>query len=167
MSLSAVLLLAASSLLEVELRRVEQTVASPGSLSTATARITPLGPVLRVQSGATAHWQLDLGPQVPQWISLTRGPARLQMPLSGASWSLEATPTRRGPQLLELRLQWQQPLQDGGSQGWRSTVSLKPGHWTTLARERSGEAVAAPGEISTRPLAQVNELQVRVNEVLE
>lgn len=161
----ASLVLAAAPLFEIELRRVEQTVLAPGSLSTAQARITPLGPLLRVQAGAPAEWTWDA--QTAQRLTLQSGPrgARLTQTLPGARWQLAASVQALGPERLRVQLRWQQPS-DGGAQQWQTTLPVRPGHWTVVAREQPGTA-PAPGSLSTQPIAQVHELQLRVTEVPE
>ena len=178
MSWVAILLAAsASPVLEMELRWVEQTVQAsrPGEkvLSTqAGARITPLGPVMRVQAGATAQWSLQLEGQ-PMWLQQGQGRARVVVQAGEArrTWQLEATPQWRGERKpLQLQLHWQQPADGaGGSQSWRTTLPVNAGQWAVVSRQPSGEAPASllTGTLSTRPLAQVRELQVRVSPVLE
>jgi hypothetical protein len=178
MSLAAIVL-AASALpvLELELRWVEQTVqaSTPGArvLSTqAGARITPLGPVMRVQAGRTAQWSLQLEGQA-MWLQQRQGGAKvvLQTGAGRRAWHLEATPQWRGErQPIQLQLHWQQPADEAGaSQSWRSTLPVRAGHWVTVSRQPSASAATAEpaGTLSTRPLAQVRELQVRVSPVLE
>lgn len=178
MSWVAILLAAsASPVLEMELRWVEQTVQAsrPGEkvLSTqAGARITPLGPVMRVQAGATAQWSLQLEGQ-PMWLQQGQGRARVVVQAGEArrTWQLEATPQWRGErQPLQLQLHWQQPADEaGGRQSWRTSLPVRAGHWVTVSRQPGAAAQAPqpPGTLSTRPLGQVRELQVRVSPVLE
>jgi hypothetical protein len=178
MSWVAILLAAsASPVLEMELRWVEQTVQAsrPGEKvlsSQAGARITPLGPVMRVQAGATAQWSLQLEGE-PMWLQQGQGRARVVVQAGEArrEWQLEATPQWRGErQPLQLQLHWQQPADEaGGSQSWRTTLPVRAGHWVTVSRQ-PGAAAQAPqprGTLSTQPLGQVRELQVRVSPVLE
>jgi hypothetical protein len=167
MSLAS-LVLAAAPLFEIELRRVEQTVVASGtsgSLSTVQARITPLGPLLRVQAGALAEWSWEA--QAEQLLTLQAGPrergARLTQTLPGVRWQLGATLQPQGRDRIRVQLRWQQPA-EGGAQAWQSTLTLRPGHWTVLAREQPGRP-PAPGTLSTQPLAQIQELQLRVSPV--
>ena len=172
--------LAAAPLFEVELRWVEQPLAPLGSLSTAGAPgglstrghgVKPLGPTLRVAEGATAAWSLQLpGPAL--WL---QGPRRSDGGRGAlaagvdAAWLFEASPRLDRQGRLQLRLRWQQPQGDGGSQQWQSELPLAEGRWTTVARN-APPAAPPDGALRTQttgPVSQVQELQVRVQRVPE
>lgn len=169
----AALLLAATPLFELELRRVEQRVAPAGSLSTAgAARITPLGPRLRVEDGGQARWQLQLGADGALLLDSGRAqrsaPAgQLLQSLPAGRWELLAEPRRQPDGRVRVQLRWSQAEDGGGSQSWDTRLSLRPGQWTVFAREGAPEPAPPPGTLSTRPLAEVRELQLRLSEVLE
>lgn len=171
--------LAATALpvLEVELRWVEQTVQAslPGERVLSTqggANITPLGPVLRVQAGATAQWSLQLEGQA-MWLQQRQGQAKVlvQAGEGRREWQLEVTPQWRGErQPIQLQLHWQQPAADaGGKQSWRSSLPVSAGQWVMVSRQPAPTAQAPEpqGTLSTKPLGQVRELQVRISPVLE
>lgn len=181
----------APTLLEVELRWVEQSLpGQAGALSSAGlprgagttttapphAGIRPAGPVLRVQSGATAVWQL----QPPSALQLLahqplrdgRG-TQVTVPLWGsvgasapsADWRLEATPTLLRKGQVSLRLSWQQP-QPEGQTTLQTTLPLRLGHWTVVARSPA-PPLPEPGTLrSSDTVHPIRELQVRVNPVL-
>jgi len=179
------------AVLEVELRWVDQALpARAGALSSAglprgagttstappQARISPAGPVLRVQSGATAVWQLQpasalqllahqplrdgRGTQVtlPLW-----GPVTAAAP--GADWRLEASPTLLRKGEVSLRLSWQQP-QPEGQTTLQTTLPLRLGHWAVVARSPA-PPLPEPGTLrSSDTVHPSRELQVRVTPVL-
>lgn len=181
----------APALLEVELRWVEQALPAragalssaglprgAGTLSTAPpqARISPAGPVLRVQSGATAVWQLQpaSGLQLLAHQPLRDGRGtQVTVPLWGAAgastpsadWRLEATPTLLRKGQVSLRLSWQQPQPEGQST-LQTTLPLRLGHWTVVARS-AAPPLPEPGTLrSSDTVHPSRELQVRVNPVL-
>jgi hypothetical protein len=174
---------AQAPLLEVELRWVAQSVlldqtalstaGQAGALSTRSApsSVQALGPAVRVQSGGTAQWSLELT-QAPLRLQtqMPQGAGRAQFN-AGAEpqrWLLEATPQwRSDKQALQLQIQWQQPVPEGGQQRWQSVLPVVQGRWTTVARDATPASASARGVLSTRSTGQVRELQVRVNLVLE
>ncbi len=180
MSLAAFVLAASAlPLLELELRWVEQTVhaSRPGERVLGTqsgAQISPLGPVLRVQAGSTVQWSLTLEGSA-MWLQQAQGTSRvlLQGGEGARAWQLEATPQWLGErQPIQLQLHWQQPTDDaagGGRQSWRTQLPVRAGHWVTVSKQPSAafQATLPSGALSTRPLARVRELQVRVSPVLE
>lgn len=170
--------LAAAPLFEVELRWVEQPLAplgalssagAPGGLGTRGPGVAPLGPVLRVADGGSARWSLEL-PASALWL---QGPVRrdgargaIAASGSGAAWQFEASPRLDRQGRLQLRLRWQQPAGDGGSQQWQSELPLAEGRWTTVARNAPPPA-PPDGALRTQAAALVQELQVRVQRVPE
>lgn len=169
--------LAAAPLFEVELRWVEQPLAplgalssagAPGGLSTRGPGVRPLGPALRVADGASASWSLQL-PSSTLWL---QGPPRRDgargtlAQATEAAWQFEASPRQDRQGRLQLRLRWQQPQGDGGSQQWQSELPLAEGRWTTVARH-APPAALPDGALRTQAAAVVQELQVRVQRVPE
>lgn len=164
-------------LLQVELRWVDQlappagvlsSAGQPGALSTLGSGVQGLGPALRVASGAQAQWTLQLE-RVPLWVQPTRGPLRALTRADGgdAQWQFEATPLWQGEgKPLRLQLRWQQPLPEGGSQSWQSSLPLAEGRWATVARE-APPAAQPDGALRTQATPRVRELQVRVTRIPE
>jgi hypothetical protein len=184
MSGIAMLALAAGlAMVELELREVEQIVVAPGSLSTAQARIRPVGQVLRVAPGGVAQWHLAFSPAgVPavapalavrlQRPSAPGQPPRatpeavlLQGDAAGSRWELSARLLSLEGGDARLALRWMREHHgEGGSTQVEQRFRLE--HWTVVARKRPGSA-PPPGTVSTRPVAEVKELQMRVRPVLE
>jgi hypothetical protein len=164
-------------LLQVELRWVDQaapplgvlsSAGQPGALSTLGSGVQSLGPALRVASGEAAQWTLQLH-SVPLWVQPTRGPWRATTRVDGgdALWLFEARPQWQGEgKPLRLQLRWQQPLPEGGSQSWQSSLPVAEGRWATVARE-APPAALPDGILRTQATPRVRELQVRVTRIPE
>ena len=185
MSAIATLALAAGlTLVEVELREVTQTVVPAGSVSTAQARIRPVGGLLRLSPGGMAQWHVDWGPGAPPPAAAPPGAVllRLQAPPAPGEvpratpdavvvrddaprsrWDFQARLLSVARGEARLALAWRRD-NSGSREAAQVEQRMRLDHWTVVSRERPGNVPPA-GSVSTQPLAEVRELQMRVREV--